>query len=185
MPDVPHGYCQCGCGAKTAVARRTQRSKGWVKGEPLKRLPGHGRRNPGPRWLAEDRGYDTPCHIWQLYTMPNGYGRLGSHLAHRLAWQDAHGPIPDGLWVLHKCDVPSCVNPGHLFLGTPSENQDDCERKGRRRRPAGERHGHARLTWDDVRAIRASSDRPIDLARRYGVHPNTIHGVLKRRTWKE
>jgi hypothetical protein len=177
--------CECGCGLPAGIATRTRKDRGWIKGQPLKRLPGHGRRNGGPRWVAEDRGHETPCHIWQLYRLPSGYGLHAGKLAHREAWELERGPIPIGIWVLHRCDVPACVNVDHLFLGTPSENQYDCVDKGRRTAGRGEQHSQARLTWDAVREIRASSERPVDLARRYGVHPNTIQAVLKGRSWQE
>ena len=64
-----------------------------------------------------------------------GYGmfriKRESYLAHRYSWTLHRGPIPVGLWVLHRCDVPACVNPGHLFLGTHQDNMDDMKRKGR------------------------------------------------------
>src|SRR5262245_47820239 len=52
---------------------------------------------------------------------------------HRLSWELHRGPIPDGLWVLHRCDRPSCCNVEHLFLGTPQENVQDAIAKGRYR----------------------------------------------------
>lgn len=67
-----------------------------------------------------------------------GYGHIGSGgkhgqtlLAHRVAWEVANGPIPDGLLVCHHCDNPPCCNPEHMFLGTKSDNAVDCIRKGR------------------------------------------------------
>lgn len=72
----------------------------------------------------------------------SGYGsvwyRSEAHGAHRVSWKLHRGPIPDGLWVLHKCDVRACCNPAHLWLGTPQDNVQDAIAKGRhswRRRP--------------------------------------------------
>lgn len=74
----------------------------------------------------QDRGYLTPCHIWQGSRLPNGYclctrgGR--QQYAHRWAWEQKHGPIPEGLQLDHLCREPDCVNPDHLELVTPAEN---------------------------------------------------------------
>ena len=106
-------------------------------------------------------GMDTPCLEWQGYSDRDGYGTFESGYktvrAHRVAWELAHGPIPDGLHVLHKCDNPPCVQDEHLFLGTEADNAADRDAKGRQasgdrngarlhpeRMPRGEAHG-ARL----------------------------------------
>ena len=79
------------------------------------------------------------CWLWTGARSTEGYGYIGvgprrNHkdvLAHRLMWELTYGPIPNGLWVLHRCDTPSCVRPDHLFLGTHQDNMDDMKRKGR------------------------------------------------------
>lgn len=98
------------------------------------------------------------CWLWIASTRGKGYGAFGAdgknQYAHRASWEIHYGPIPDGLWVLHHCDTPACVNPQHLFLGTNADNMQDCVAKGRtatgerngskthpERRPKGERHG--------------------------------------------
>jgi hypothetical protein len=76
----------------------------------------------------EDKVLPEPtsgCHLWIGAIASNGYGNfsLGGRdqktwKAHRTAWELYRGVIPNGACVLHRCDVPSCVNPNHLFLGT-------------------------------------------------------------------
>jgi hypothetical protein len=84
----------------------------------------------------------TPCIEWQGYRDRDGYGITSmGHIydgtlkngvrAHRKSWIETHGPIPEGLHVLHKCDNPSCVNVEHLFLGTHTDNMRDMWKKGR------------------------------------------------------
>lgn len=135
-------------------------------------------------------GSCSPCIEWTGARIPEGYGQKWNprtkkaELAHRLAWEKANGPIPAGMFVCHKCDNPPCVNPEHLFLGTPKDNMADKCRKGRQ--PRGETHPRAKLTERDVREIRradghGSSQR--ELARLYGVSPRSIQFIIQRRTW--
>jgi len=107
--------------------------------------------------------------------------------AHRLSWRFHHGPIPDGLAVLHKCDNPRCVNPEHLFLGTLADNNADTTRKGRWRPARGERSGKAKLTAQTVRDLRAKCRNWTDVvewARRLGVSKPTILNAWRGDTWK-
>jgi hypothetical protein len=87
-------------------------------------------------WI--DRGIPEPntgCLLWPGASTPQGYGRImwngkTKQLTH-LSFETFNGPIPEGLFVLHKCDTPSCFNPAHLFLGTKRENRLDQIAKGR------------------------------------------------------
>lgn len=76
------------------------------------------------------------CWLW-IGATSAGYGRIGRGRAkdHEVSWELHNGPVPHGLWVLHKCDNPPCVRPDHLFLGTQSDNMKDAEAKGRLKHP--------------------------------------------------
>lgn len=122
------GRCRCGCGESTPIAKRNRAELGHVKGQPIPFLNGHNRRGQRRRdWTVEDRGFTSPCWIWQGYVNKNGYakatrsdGRMG--LAHRVVYAEVRGPIPAGLDLDHLCRVRACVNPEHLEPVTRSEN---------------------------------------------------------------
>ncbi len=120
-----------------------------------------------------------------------------------MAYEIANGDLPDGLFVLHRCDNRPCCNPAHLFLGTAADNAADMIAKGRRRqapplcgeanpirrRPElalrGERHPGAKLTAAQVEEIRRVG-RSISgrlLGERYGVSKHAIWGILKGKAW--
>lgn len=87
-------------------------------------------------WCEVDKNSHPLCWLWTGGSRKgNGYGdiRVGVNTrpAHRVSWGLHNGIIPEGLFVLHKCDNPSCVNPDHLFLGTHQDNMDDMVMKGR------------------------------------------------------
>lgn len=128
------------------------------------------------------------CKPWQAGTNPAGYGLINKGgkgqclLAHRVAWEVAHGPIPEGLDVLHKCDNPPCVNTDHLFLGTGADNVADMCSKGRH--SFGERNGHCKLTTAQVLAIHQVHETQkvtqAFLAAMFSVNQSTIGRILAR-----
>lgn len=135
---------------------------------------------------------NTGCWLWCGSADTAGYGRIdtvrGSKSryvgVHRLSWEASYGPIPEGLHVLHRCDQPACMNPAHLFLGTPSDNMRDMVAKGRM--PRGEKAARSKITAAKAREIRAALDlgkRPAAVARECGVSPSTVGGIAAGRTW--
>lgn len=118
------------------------------------------------------------CWIWAGCKDSNGYGRWGQKKAHRIAYELWIGPIDDGLLVCHKCDVPACINPFHLFLGTPADNIKDAAIKSRM---------NPTYTDDDVRRIRAEFDagRPIGpVVKEIGISYTLALRIAKRQERK-
>lgn len=114
------------------------------------------------------------CWLWTAATNGDGYGLLGGHAcAHRVSWRLHKGEIPDGLQVLHHCDNPPCVNPKHLFLGTPADNAKDKAVKGR---------GRTHISNEQVREIRALYDPNKmtyqKLGEMYGLHPKSVQRMV-------
>jgi hypothetical protein len=121
---------------------------------------------------------NSGCWLWTAHTGTGGYGRLGTKDgpkdAHRLSYEFFCEPIPEDACVLHKCDVRSCVNPDHLFLGDRAANIADMIAKGR----ANRGRGRSKLNEDAIQKIRSRKYRVADLAREYGVTRRTIYNVL-------
>ena len=135
---------------------------------------------------------EDSCFEWLGSKNQYGYGWFHKHghnvQAHRLAYEISKGPIPENLCVCHKCDNPACVNPAHLFIGTKKDNNQDCNKKGRRNQPSGERHGSAKLTEEDVKDIRIAYSLggciQKDIAETFGVHRITISKIVNGKLWK-
>lgn len=147
------------------------------------------------------------CWLWRGNTRGKGYGRLwvGRYIAaHRFSYELHNGPIPSGKFVCHRCDVPACVNPAHLFIGTPKENIEDAKAKlrhspftranifparapGRQKgEPAGELNPRAKLSTEDIPTIRqrrACGETYASIARDFGVSLHSIHDVCTGKTW--
>jgi hypothetical protein len=136
-------------------------------------------------WVPEP---NSGCWLWLGTVGKDGYGKSGSNYrtvrAHRLAWQLYRGPVPEGLCVCHVCDVRSCVNPGHLFLGSNAENMLDMSWKGRAAQ--GERSAFAKLTQPQVERARAMLNggaRTDDLARLLGINRSTMQRIATGHAW--
>jgi len=136
------------------------------------------------------------CWEWKGHVGTKGYGGFGMQInrktrcfaAHRISWELHYGKIPEGLWVLHKCDNRKCVRPDHLWLGTVVENQADMKSKGRSRngcRP-GEGSQHHKLTNEKVLQIRQKFADGIDkksLAKEFDVTITSIRYIVTRKQW--
>lgn len=138
-------------------------------------------------WAKVQKSDD--CWTWTAAMFVDGYGVFSGEQkqtrAHRFSWELQHGPIPDGLSVLHRCDNRACVRPDHLFLGTHEDNMADMDAKGRRH--MGERHYATNLTEDDVRQIRAAvrrGERHDDIAKRYGICRPNVSMIASGKTWR-
>ena len=129
------------------------------------------------------------CWEWLAHKDKDGYGNFkvkGKTVsAHRFSYELHTGEIPQGLFVLHKCDNPSCVNPDHLFLGTHQDNMNDMVNKDRS--DHGEKVNTAKLSEMKVREIvKRFKDglRNVDIAREYGVTRQNVRSIRLGRTWK-
>lgn len=147
-------------------------------------------------WAGVDKdGPEHPvlgkCWVWTKADRGKGYGVLSINdrevATHRFAYVLLVGPIPNGLFVLHRCDNPSCVNPMHLYAGTHEQNMADKRVRGRAAR--GERNFNTKLTLGNVREIKrrlrdgGKANSPYAIAKDYGVWPNAITNIAKGRSW--
>lgn len=136
------------------------------------------------------------CWEWTAYKASDGGGMIytGSRnaaRAYRVSWELHNGPIPEGMEVCHRCDNRGCVRPDHLFIGTHADNMRDAIRKGRLsivlpgNTAYGESSSRSILTLDQVRQIVASKESKSELAKKFGVHPETIYHARSGKTWKK
>ena len=145
------------------------------------------------------------CWEWKGCKFPSGYGCFGFNYkavrAHRFCWSLVFGNPAPGLFVCHSCDNKACVNPNHLWLGTPQDNSSDMVKKGRQAsgdrngsrihplsRPRGELHSRSKLTEKQVLYIRQAyssgemSQRK--MAKLFNVNRKVIFDIIRRKIWK-
>lgn len=136
------------------------------------------------------------CWEWIGSFDPCGYGMMrigsrtdksrGSRGAHRLSYELFIGPITKGLYVLHKCDNPSCVRPDHLFLGTQKENVKDMWNKNRQGpRPGypGEKNPQSKLSKEDIIKIRKDLRLHKEIAKDYNISRSVITRIKNKDLW--
>lgn len=141
---------------------------------------------------------ESGCWLWLTGDRYGCFTLSGKAVsAHRASWMLFNGDVPDGMQVLHKCDIPSCVNPEHLFLGTQKDNIRDMREKGRAPKgdavarrvaalPRGRTHhrSSAKLTEDQVREIKAAAGSQREIAERYGVCQQLISKIKRNEYWR-
>ncbi len=144
-----------------------------------------------------ERVTESGCHLWTGRVEKSGYGRIEKKIkgkkhrfrAHRIAWEQVNGPIPEGMFICHRCDVRSCVNPGHLFIGTHEDNMADMVRKGRSAsslgisKNSGLANGRVKLTEEQIRLIRDDVRMQKVIAGEYGITQSTVSKIKLGKRW--
>ena len=130
------------------------------------------------------------CWFWTA-SLSHGYGRLRhhgrAHRAHRVSYLAFRGALAATDLLLHQCDIPCCVNPHHLRIGTQRQNLEEMSARGRRNDPRGTRNPNAKLDDDKVRAIRAlvvAGDFHHDIAARFNISDSRVSRIANRHEWK-
>lgn len=134
--------------------------------------------------LMEKVEFDTNggCWLWTATALDTGYGAIGlitgkTTSAHRLSYELHTGRIPAGMCVMHSCDIPLCVNPAHLKLGTRSENMRDMVAKGRAKNGGGAR----RLTKEEKAQIVSLAGKSYrQISRLTNISPRAVKNVIIR-----
>lgn len=129
------------------------------------------------------------CWVYTGATWKNtGYGSFSigkkTYRAHRFSYEIFNGAIKKGLFVLHKCDNPSCVNPNHLFLGSHTDNMKDKSMKNRCNIPTGVNHWHSKFSESDVEEIKRLKELGVPMTKIsniFKVHYNTIRFMFSGR----
>lgn len=135
-----------------------------------------------------NKGYGT------IKRYPEESRKRRTYSVHRYVYQHVVGGIPEGMFVLHKCDNPKCFNPDHLFTGTHQENMDDAKHKGRMAGWRGLRdvkrtdsHPMAKLTIDDAKVIRhlyfAERRNQREIAKYFGVVQQQVSRIVNGQHW--
>lgn len=169
----PSGVCQCGCGQQTPLAPYTRFDREWVRGKPVKRIPGHGRRKHSLEYIVDP---ETQCWNWAGGINSSGYGVYERDrkrtVAHRFIYERNKGPIPEGKYLDHICKNRRCVNPDHLQPVTNSEHAAIETARGVNRKTSLELQ-EAALRLKGTMSARAAADM-------VGIHRGTVNRLWAR-----
>ena len=148
-------------------------------------MSGRPKQSELERFMSHVHKHESGCWLWTAYCMKSGYGffrNLTRHeLAHRVSYRLFIGQL-DARDVMHKCDMPNCVNPEHLNLGTRLENMQDAKRKGRMR--IGQSHGRSKLTEEQVNLIKKSSKLQREIAAEFGITQGHVSCLKLGKQWQ-
>lgn len=185
ISTIPLGFCQCGCGGRTTIPMRTDRRQGRVRGVSMRYVSGHNPTATRKRltvspvdYVAEDRGYKSPCWIWQRGLDNKGYGQIirsGKRIrAHVIYYRRYVDDVPTGMELDHLCRVPACCNPEHLEAVTHADNM--------------RRAKNVKLSMEiarEIRRLRMSGLKNREIAARIGHPLYAVKNVLYHRLWSE
>lgn len=134
---------------------------------------------------------NSGCRLWMGSVDSSGHGQLSigggrKTSAHRASWEQKNGPIPAGMQICHKCDVRSCIEETHLFLGTQADNMADMIAKGRARHRSlpGENHGCAKLSEAQAIEVIFAVGTHREIAARFRIRPSTVGNIKSGKKWR-
>lgn len=144
-------------------------------------------RESAPQRLQDGLDRSGECWLWTGTRAPNGYGQISvenrHRYTHRLAYEQAIGPIPDGKSVLHHCDVRHCCRPDHLFLGTQLENMHDMAAKGRKSSKNGSKLSPGQVM--EIRRRYSGGALQDALAAAFGISQAQVSNVVRGACWPQ
>lgn len=132
---------------------------------------------------------NTGCFLWLGALRGKGYGcfKVGNknQIASRVSYELYKGPIPEGMVVCHSCNTPSCVNPEHLYVGRYSDNTQQAVKEGRQFIASGTKNGQAKLTYEQVVAIRNDPRYQREIAKDYNISQLHVSRIKRKLVWKD